>query len=73
MAPPSKGVRIQVTCRIPPDVHRRAVVEARRRGWTLNDLLVAALDGQTIGPRPPQVHRQNLRIHDDNGNVLRTV
>lgn len=67
---PSKGVRVQITARLPVDTHRRAVIEARRRGWTLNDLLVAALDSGQYGEPPPKIVRQNLQVYDTDGNVI---
>jgi NRPS condensation-like uncharacterized protein len=73
MAPPSKGVRIQVTTRLPVQVHRQAVAEARMRGWTLNDLIIASLRATERGERPEQVVRQNIRIYDDDGEVIGRV
>jgi hypothetical protein len=69
---PSKGVRVQCTSRIPADVHRAAVREARNRGWSLNDYLVSSLRaaiGEDNLPEPVGL-RQNVRIYDDAGNPI---
>jgi hypothetical protein len=73
MAQPSKGVRIQVTTRLPVQVHRDAVNEARQRGWTLNDLIIASLRSGKRGERPEQIVRQNLSVYDDNGERIGRV
>jgi hypothetical protein len=69
---PSKGVRVQCTSRIPADVHRAAVQQARIRGWSLNDYLVSSLRA-AIGDEnlpDPVGMRQNVKIYDDDGELI---
>lgn len=70
-----KGVRIQQTIRLPASLHRAAAGMARERHWSLNEYITHCV-AETVAaaatlPVPAQVgDRQNLRIYDDDGNMI---
>lgn len=76
MAQPYKGVRIQLTSRLPADLHRALVGVARERHMSLNDVIVAATktwveeNGLTHPVPEPVGVRHNQNIYDDDGNVI---
>lgn len=72
MAQPSKGVRIQMTTRIPVDLHRRVAVEAARRGRNFNDMICVAL-AEALGDSPTPGAKANVTIYDDDGNPVGVV
>lgn len=70
MARERKGVRVQLTTRVPVDVHRRLLGMARSRRWSLNDALTHALV-EYFGDVPEPVgYRENRHEYDEDGNVV---
>jgi hypothetical protein len=71
MPQPYRGVRVQHTVRLPADLHRAVVGEARQRRWTVNDFIVQALhDALTVEVPEPVGVRHNQNVYDDDGNVI---
>jgi len=68
------GVRVQQTIRLPADLHRECVAQARLRKWSLNKYMCHALSEHADYPIPESVGmRQNQTIYDDLGNKIGTV
>lgn len=68
MPAPSKGVRVQTTIRIPADLHRAAVAQARRQRLSVNEYLVRTVrEGVGVPVAEPVGERQNSTIYTDDG------
>lgn len=66
---PYKGVRVQHTLRLPVDLHRVLLAQAKLRHWTMNDLIVRTLEAEFETPDPVGV-RPNVNEYDDDGKPL---
>jgi hypothetical protein len=66
---------VQCTTRIPADVHRAAVHKARQKGWSLNDFIVSAIRAAVDNGELPEPvgMRQNVKVYDDNGQLIGTI
>jgi hypothetical protein len=73
MVMPSKGVRVQATLRIPADLHRAAVRGAHSNHRSLNDYICGLLRDAHPNAAEPVGTRQQLRVYDDDGQLIGRV
>ncbi len=74
MPQPYKGVRIPHTIRLPADLHRAVVAQAKEHHWSVNEWVVQAL----LDAVPHRVSattpgaRDNRNVYDDEGRKVGT-
>ena len=74
MPMPSKGVRVQTTIRLPADLHRAAVAQAKLKRLSVNEYLTRTVqDGIGVPVAPPVGERQNVGVYNDQGERIGTV
>jgi len=72
MPQPYKGVRVQQTVRLPADLHRAAIGRARTARWSVNDVIIAALEGylSDVAVADPVGVRHNQNVYADDGTLI---
>ena len=77
MANRNMGGRVQKTIRIPADLHRASIAQAKMRGWSLNQFQVHMMNewmtNHDVEVAAPVGERQNIDVYDDDDNYVGTT